>query len=130
MLSILASIVGLAPSLLNVINRISDLKIAQLGAKTEIEKATINAEIEEVHDKRAALVAEVGNKITAVAVSTLLIAFGLAAAIVFWKLTVWDHVIGSLLGYTKDIFTTDPLDSNFWWVTMAIVGLLTVSKWK
>lgn len=128
MLSIFAGLVGLAPSLFNIFNKLTDLKIAQVNAQTDVQKAEINEQIEEVHSKQAALTALIGNRITAVAVTILLLAFGLSTAIVFMKLTIWDKVVGSFFGYTRDMFTTDPLDAYFWGVTMAIVGLLTITS--
>lgn len=52
--------------------------------------------------------------------------FGYLMVVYFGKLTLWDKVIGSFAGYTKNIFQTDPLtgDALVWagWIMIFYVG--------
>lgn len=137
MLSIvLGFITGLAGPIAAVVNKITDLRQARLQAATNIEKANIDKDIEQAHDRKAVLVAEAGSRINAY--MRFLIALGPAAYLT--KIFLWDKTIGAIVGCSGNegntlrchIFNTDPLDPNLWWIALSVVGfyfLATVS-WK
>lgn len=137
--AILSFITGLAGPMAAIINKISDLKMAKVNAHTEEKKAEINQQIEEAHDKRAAIVAQAGSRIGILFLSIMQMLFVLPAAAIIAKIGFWDKVVGSLHGcavkpltavtkrYCQEWFITDPLDSNMWWIILAIVSFLFVT---
>ena len=122
MLSILGLITGLAGPIRDIASKIADLKIAQVQASTDQEKARIQGEIEEARGRQAVLSAEAGSRINAIIRGA--IAFG--PMIYLTKIFVWDKVIGSFVGYTKNAFQTDPLDDNLWKVVVAVIAFYFV----
>lgn len=120
---ILGLITGLAGPISSVIAKISDLKIAQVQASTDVEKIHIGAQIDEAHDRMAVLTAEAGSRINAIIRGLL----ALGPMIFLWKIFVWDKVIGSFMGHSCfkgecSVFNTDSLDSNLWMVVTAVLG--------
>ena len=134
MLSILGFITGLAPIFGEIAGQILSLEKARLIAVTDVQKAELNKQIEELHDKRAVLVAEAGNRLN----STMRFLIALGPAIYLGKIFIWDKTVGAFAGcagktseYCRTIFQTDPLDYNLWWVALGVVGFyfLTTKKW-
>ena len=132
---ILGFITGLAGPALNFAGRLTDLKIAQVNARTDIEKAKVNQEIEEVHDKRAVLIADAGNRISSFLNGTMRFILAIPAAAIVWKLLFWDKVIGSIDGCVGDagqearclIYNTDPLDAYQWAIIALVTGFYFVA---
>jgi hypothetical protein len=146
--AILAFLTGLGPVVQAITGKITDLKMAKIKAESDIDKATIQAQIEEAHDKRAVLVAQAGHRIGALFLSLMQLAFVIPAAVYINKILIWDKVIGafdgcagvvkvlpSKAGYVKyqacqAMYTTDPIDQNMWWIILAIVSFLFVTTIK
>lgn len=129
--SILGLVTGLAGPMVTLGSKLADLKTAQLNAKNSTEKAEIERQIEETHDKKAVLVAEAWNRIGAMFNAGTRMFLAIPAGIVLWKLLVWDKVIGSFKGCATpgmskltDCYPhrTDALDPNMWWVVLGVVG--------
>ena len=134
MLSILSFITGLAPALTSIWTSISDLQKTKIIAATDVEKAQIQAQINELHDKAQVLIAEAGSRFNSYV--RLGLAIGPAAYIT--KIFLWDKVIGSFVGCNASesvyctSFTTDALkDPNLWWIALTVVGFyfVTSSRW-
>ena len=121
-LSVLGFITGLAGPIRDIAGKIADLKIAQVQASTDQEKAKINGEIEEARNRQLVLTAEAGSRINAIIRGA--IAFG--PMIYLTKIFMWDKVIGSYVGYTENMFQTDPLDDNLWKVVVAVIAFYFV----
>lgn len=117
---ILGIITGLAGPIKDVINKISDLKIAQVQASTDQEKMRIGAQIEESHDRMRVLQAEAGSRINGI--MRFLLALG--PMLFLNKIFIFDKVIGSFFGHAKDgsMWNTDALDSNLWAVVTAVLS--------
>lgn len=130
LLTLLSWITGIAPALINIAGRLTDLAEAKIRAKTDVEKAIIAEQIEAVHDKRAVLVADVGSRIATILDVGTRTAFALLALIYVAKILVWDKVIGAFYGCTGHItchlFQTDPIDNNMWWIILGIIGFYFV----
>jgi hypothetical protein len=123
--SILGFLTGMGGVIRDVTARITDLKIAQVNAGTEQEKAKIQAQIDEAHDRRAVLVAEAGSRINAMMRAA--IAFGPALYVL--KYYAWDKVLGSLVGCagrtapgTCQTFITDGLNDQMTTVLTAVIA--------
>lgn len=129
-----------------IINKVLDLQQKKVDAQTEQEKNQIQEEIDALKARRDVLIAESGDR-----TNRLMRAWGLAmpAAIIMWKLLVWDKGVGSLVGCSGDTtsaaairrlgeeyvrscmkYTTDALDPNLWWFVGAVAGfyLLTSTR--
>lgn len=124
---IIGLITGLAGPIRDVVNKIGDLKIAQVQASTDQEKMHIDGQIAEAHDRMMVLQAEAGNRINAI------IRGGLAIGPMIYlnKVFVWDKVIGSFAGESCfngkcSIFNTDALDSNLWTVVTVVLSFYFV----
>ena len=111
----------------NLTNKIVDLRIIEAQAATDKEKIHAEENIKVLEAQRDVLIqqSERSDYIT----SLTRIGFALPAAIILWKVYVWDKCIGSLLGCSGITdgkpecikFTTDALDSNLWWVIFAVI---------
>lgn len=115
---ILGFITGMAGPISAAVSKLTDLNIAKVQASTDAEKLHIDAQIAEAHDRVMVLQAEAGSRVNAIIRAML----ALGPMIFLWKVFVWDKVVGSFAGYTKDIFTTDALDSNLWSVVIAVLS--------
>lgn len=130
---ILGFITGLAGPIAEVINRITALKEAKVKAESDKELSKINAELEQVHDRKAVLVAEAGNRVAgifnAITRGSVMWLFALPILIKF----AYDKVMGSFAGCgtngpfegiadTCYMYSTDKLDPNMWWVIIAVIG--------
>lgn len=129
MFTILGWLTGLAGPIASITNKIIDLRAKQAETASATEKAKIDQQIEEAHDRKAVLVAEAGNRIAGAMNATVRLALTIGPAAVIMKLTLWDKVIGSFYGCTAktiapfcSVFRTDPLDANLWWIITAVIG--------
>lgn len=124
--SILTFLTGLSGTAGKISGDIRDLQIARENAKTDKEKAIIDAQIQESHDRKDAIVAEAGSRINGIVRSLIVI----PPALVLYKLMAFDKVIGSLAGCSGEagkqaachIFRTDPLDAYQWGVITAVIA--------
>lgn len=128
---ILGAITGLAGPIAQATTSITGLMKAKVDAKSNTELAKINSELEQVHDRKAVLLAEAGNRIASLLNAVQRNLMATAVSIIIWKLLVWDKVVGSYYGCTGpaardllkcDTFRTDPLDTNQWAIVGAVAG--------
>lgn len=127
---ILGFITGLAGPIASVVGKISDLQIAKVNAASNVEKAHIDAQIEEAHDRKAILIAEAGNRIACLINSVTRLVLTVGPASVLLKIFLWDKVVGSFYGCAGRAgnaikcatFNTDPLDTNLWYVILAVIA--------
>jgi hypothetical protein len=120
---LIALITGLAGPIASVIAKVTDLKLAQVQATTDVESLHIAAQIDEAHDRLMILQAEAGSRLNSIIRG--LLAFG--PMIYLNKVFVWDKVIGSLWGQSCvkgvcSVFNTDALDSNLWTVVTVVLS--------
>lgn len=135
---ILPFLTGLLGPAAEIANRITALKEARVKADSDKELAKINSELEQVHDRKAVLLAEAGNRISGAinAVTRAMVMWGFCIPILI-KYGFWDKVIGSFYGcatrspwnvidrcYT---FETDGLDPNMWWIVLAGIAFYFVT---
>lgn len=123
--TILTTLTGLGGYFKSITDDLTNVQIAKVNATTEQEKADLSRQEQELHDKRAVLIAEAGSRINAI--QRCLLAAG--PTVVLLKLLVWDKSIGPFFGCvghvpagTCKMFTTDALDPNLWWVVTAVIG--------
>lgn len=113
MFSIIGLITGLAGPLTQVASQIIALQSAKQKAASDEEHQKIDADLQEAHDRRAALIAEAGSRLNA-------IMRGLLAApvvILLWKLLVFDKALGQ---WTDG--HTDALGPDMWKVITAVIA--------
>lgn len=130
MLSILGFLTGLGPLIAQVSNKILELRMKQTESKSDVEKAKISAELEALHDRKAVLIAEAGNKFSATCNNIVRTTIGLSVAIFISKVFVWDKTLGSLVGCSGRLtdalkqacstFTTDGLDPTLAGLVVAV----------
>lgn len=125
--TILTFLTGLSGTVGKVSDNIKDLQIAKQAAATDKERNLINAQIEEAHDRKDAIVAEAGSRINAIFRTLLAVPAGL----ILYKLLAFDKVIGSIVGCSGPgasgiegcgIYRTDPLDAYQWGVITAVIA--------
>ncbi|MEH2525879.1 MULTISPECIES: hypothetical protein [unclassified Bradyrhizobium] len=129
MLSWLTAIPSLITGAFGTINNltaaISNEKINARNAQTQEEKIAAEERIRTLEARRDLMIKEAGVSRANIFVRS---ALAVPVVIVFWKLLVWDKVVGSLAGCsaappgTCGIFTTDPLDDNQWKFIAAVTG--------
>lgn len=129
---ILGFITGLAGPISAAISKITDLRVAKLNADSNVEKQKIDQQIDEAHDRQAVLVAEAGNRIAAALNASVRLLLTVGPALFLTKVFAWDKVIGSFAGCAGKVqlemlkkcqtFKTDPLDTNLWWVIIAVIA--------
>lgn len=128
---ILGFVTGLAGPIASVASKIISLKQKQVEAKTDLEKAKIQSELEQVHDRKAVLIAEAGDRIALLTNMTIRSIMALAAAAVIVKLLAYDKVLGAFVGCNGigagerigcETFSTDPLDTNQWAIIGTVAG--------
>lgn len=120
---IIALITGLAGPLANAYAKTKDLEMARVQAGTEVEKAAIDSQISQSHDRAQVIIAEAGSRLNAIIRGFL----ALGPMVYLDKIFLYDKVLGSFLGYTKDSFTTDPLDEKLWMVVTVVLSFYFVN---
>lgn len=131
---ILGFVTGLAGPIANIASRIVDLQAKKVNAATEIEKARIDQQLEEAHDRKAVLVAEAGNRLAGTLNASMRLAIALGPMTVLTKIFFWDKVVGSFAGCAGEAgqnigcetFRTDALDTNLWAVITAVIAFYFV----
>lgn len=130
MLSLLGLLTGLAGPISALGGKLADLWLARQKATTDYERAAIDRQIQESHDRQAVLVAEAGSRLAGGLNASMRFLIALGPMLLLNKYFIWDKVIGSFWDCAGskgllprcDHFTTDGLDSNLWWVVMAVIG--------
>ncbi len=105
-------------------------------AKTQVEKAKIQAEIDEVNARRAVIIAEAGSRLAGGLNASMRFLLTLGPLAILLKLFFWDKVVGSFVGCAGrggilehcNTFRTDPLDTNQWAVIAAAIGFYFVTS--
>lgn len=132
MIQAILGLFGLLPRAFSTIdgitNAISNERIRQIDAKTEVEKVRSQERIDSLRTKRDVLIAESGNsKINAAVRASI----GCWVSILIAKLLVWDKVVGSYYHCAGEVgrymegcqtFRTDLLDNNQWAIVSATIG--------
>lgn len=113
----LGALTGLGGAIRDITSSITNLKIAQVNASTDKEKAEIQGQIDEAHDRRSVLIAEAGSRINAIIRG--LMAFPVVA--ILWKLLVFDKALGQWTGGH-----TDALGSDLWKIITAVIAFYFV----
>lgn len=125
--TILTFLTGLSGTVGKVSDNIKDLQIAKQTAASDKERNLINAQIEEAHDRKDAIVAEAGSRINAI----VRLAIAIGPGLVLFKLFAYDKVLGAFVGCSGPsarglegcgTFVTDPLDAYQWGVITAVVA--------
>jgi hypothetical protein len=114
----LAFLLGLIDPISRIAAKIADYKVAAKNAETDKERIAAEERVKTLEARRDVLVAESGSRWNTITRAALTIGPGCYLTKVF----LWDKVIGSFVGYTPNIFWTDPLDDNLWKVTAAVIG--------
>lgn len=124
--TILTFLTGLSGTVGKVSDNIKELEIKREETKSNKEKALIDAQIAEAHDRKDVIVAEAGSRINSIVRALLAI----PPALILYKLLAIDKVIGSFAGCSGEagrdvscqIFRTDPLDGYQWGVITAVIA--------
>lgn len=128
---ILGFITGLTGPIAQVINNITELRKQQTQAKSNVELADINKEIELAESRKSVLIAEAGSRL-----NSIIRALAAIGPILFInKILVWDKVIGSIVGCSVSkidcsSFRTDTIDQNMWWVIIAVIAFYFLADKK
>lgn len=133
MWSLLNLIPGLLSTVNGITNAIANERIALINAQTDQEKAKIQERINALSSQRDVLVADNQRSSLDIWMRSLIAIPPLA---ILFKIMLWDKVIGSFMhcnddnSYACEIFNTDKLDPNMWWVTIAVVGFYFLTSRK
>lgn len=127
--SVLTFLTGLSGTVGKVSDNIKELEVKKVEASSNKEKALIDAQIAEAHDRKDVLVAEAGNRVATMLNGTMRFAIAVGPAALIFKIFLWDKVLGSLYGCRAQVmaqycdrFGTDKLDTNLWAVVTAIIA--------
>jgi hypothetical protein len=111
-------LLGLVPSLFTSISSITaaiaNEKIAQINASTDVEKAGIQAKIDQLQSQRDVLISDSKNSKIDLWIRA---GFALPPMVYFAKIFLWDKVYGSWPTYN-----TDSIAPNNMYVVMAVLG--------
>lgn len=126
----LSFLLGLLPGAVQISGKIADLLIARQQAKSDVEKAQIDAQIQQLNMQKEVILAETNKSFTFNGVLRGLAAIGPIAYLL--KIFLWDKTIGAFYGCSGlrgdvnpdcHIFNTDRLsDPNLNWVMVAVIG--------
>jgi len=98
----------------NLTKAISDEKIAQINASSSVEKAAIQARVDQLQSQRDVLIADASQSHLDIYIRSLI---ALGPTIFLLKVFVYDKVFQSITGGS-----TDALDPNLWNVVMVVLG--------
>ncbi len=122
------SLLGLISPL---VSKILELKAARDAAASDIEKAKIDAAIQQLEFVQAIQVAEKST------INTVMRAIAASGPIAYFtKIFLWDKVIGAFYGCSQNnsldcrsLFSTDPLvDPTLAWMATAVIGFYFVAS--
>lgn len=134
---IIGALTGLAGPISQVINNITDLRKRQAESKSEVEKQEIQERIEALHDRKAVLVVEAGNRVSAILNAGTRLALAIPVVAIVAKLYLYDKVIGSFAscaGKTAAMvpycatFRTDSLSPMDTAVILGVLGFYFLMK--
>lgn len=108
----------------NITAAISNQKIAQINATSDVEKAKIQANIDQLQSQKDVLVADSQSKYGWID-ELVRAGFALPPMVYYAKLFIWDKVIGSWPNYS-----TDGLSDNDLYVVLAVLGFFFVTMVK
>jgi hypothetical protein len=121
------ALLGLIPQILGLGSSITDLFKMKAKAESDKQLREIDKEIEAVRDKRAVLVAEAGNVMSATINSSIRGLMGLSVAAILMNMA-WDKIAGKIAGCTYKVmpeychyFKTDPFSE---WEIAAITTII------
>lgn len=97
----------------------SNAKIAQIQATTQVEQIHAQVTIDALEATQAVLIADAAKSNIDMWIRVM---FAIGPAVYITKIFLWDKVMGSITGGN-----TDPLDPNLWAVMMTIIGFYFVS---
>jgi beta-phosphoglucomutase-like phosphatase (HAD superfamily) len=98
MLTILGVLTGLAGPIASFAKSITDLKAQREKAASDSERQKIDAEIREMEARKAAVIAEAGNRVAGAINATIRAALALGPVLYVLKYYAWDKVIGAFAG--------------------------------
>ena len=111
-------LIGLLPGVFSTINSItaaiSNAKIAQINATTDVEKAGIQAKIDQLQSQRDVLIADSSQSKIDLWIRA---GFAFPPMVYFCKIFLWDKVWASW-----PTFETPPMSSYDTYVVMAVLG--------
>lgn len=124
MAKMLSFLLGLIPSALSTISgitsAISNAKIAQINATSDVEKAGIQAKIDQLESQRDVLIQDAQHSKL-----DMLVRFGftIGPMLYFMKIFLWDKVWASW-----PTFETPPLETNDVYVMSACIGFFFLAS--
>lgn len=136
MLALLTSLLsgGTLSLLVGLGSKIADLYIAKNNAASEVEKALIQQQIEQLKAQQSIVLSAQSNPFTRTVYWTLLAIAASGPVAYITKVFLWDKTIGAFYGcsgHSGDldpnchIYNTDVLgDPNLWWIAIAVFGFL------
>jgi len=111
-------LLGLIDPVSRIVGKIADAKVELAKAETDAARIAAQERVDTLVARRDVLVAESGSRINAF----MRAGFAFGPLVYLTKIFVFDKVLGSFLGYTHNVFETDPLDGNLWKVVVAAIG--------
>lgn len=137
MISFLLGLLGIIPKAFstidNITNAISNERVTAIQAKTAEAKIEAEERAKALEAKRDVMLAESHSPWNGL--MRFLIALG--PMVLLNKIFIWDKTIGSLAGCAGpnggaiegcQVYRTDLLDPNLWWVLTAVVGFYFLSE--
>lgn len=130
----LLSLLGIIPEAISLGKSITGLIQRKAELRSDVEKANIDASVQELQARRDILIAEAKQERSAFVNACMRGFLAIPAGIALWKLIVWDKVIGSFKGCAAKLpsldcvtHRTDAFDANMWWVILGVVGFYFVT---
>jgi hypothetical protein len=129
--SIIGLLTGLAGPISSIASKIIDLQAQKQAAKSNQELASINAALEEAHDRKSVLVAEAGNRLLSAITGVGRIVIIFPVGLILNKVLIWDKIVGECLH--GNCYTTT-ISTQLWGVITAVVAFLFMydmaAKWR
>lgn len=125
--TILTTLTGLGTTASSISKNITDLKMKQVEATSNTERAKLEAEIQALQFKKDVLVANAGNRMFTIA--TFALAIGPISYVL--KYYLWDKVMASFVGCNGETakliegcksFATDPISPEMAVAMTAVIG--------
>lgn len=125
--TILTTLTGLGTTASSISKNITDLKMKQVEATSNTERAKLEAEIQSLQFKKDVLVANAGNRMFTIA--TFALALGPISYVL--KYYLWDKVIASFVGCNGQAakliegcqsYATDPISPEMAVAMTAVIG--------
>jgi uncharacterized membrane protein (DUF106 family) len=133
MLTGLWSLVTFIPQLLgfgtNLTNKITELKVKQVEAKTQEDKDKLQSQIDELKVKQAQQAIEA--QANAHSNQLIRLLFVLPSGIYVFVCMAWDKVACKWMAeatQASSVCTTDKLDDNLWWIVMTVICFYFLTK--